>query len=200
MLKSSRLPIAIGAAALLLLGACSSKEAAEQAAAAPASAPAAGGISKDASMLDLMKDSIAPAAEALWNAVGSESTPQGTRDLAPSTDAEWTALRQKAQLIIDASKAIAEEGRVVAHPGQKLKDPPGEGDLTPEQAQAAITKDHPAFVAFSTALQAVGSDYLAAIDKKNVEAFMEVGGKMDEVCEACHTRFWYPNAPKPPGL
>lgn len=204
MSKSLRLVAAIGTATLIVLAACSSKEAATPSAgaAAPAeeaAAPAPAAITAEASVIDLMKDTIAPTADILWGAVGSESTAAGTRDLAPSTDAEWAALREKAQLLVDAARAAA-DGRVLAHPGQKLKDPPGEGDLSPEQAQAAITKDRAVFVAFAESLQAVGGEYLAAIDKKNVETFTEVGGKLDEVCETCHTRFWYPNAPKPPGL
>ena len=202
-----RLSSAIGVATLLVLAACSKKEAATPASEPPAAstataeaAPAvAAPITKDASVIDLMRNTIAPTADALWGAVGSESTATGTRDLAPSTDAEWAALRQKAQTLVDSAKAIAEAGRMVAHPGQKLKDPPGPGDLSPEQAQAQITKDRAVYVGFATAMQGVGNDYLAAIDKKNVEAITDVGGKLDEVCEACHTRFWYPNAPKPPG-
>jgi hypothetical protein len=202
------IPSALIAAAVLALAACSSKEAAKPAAeaaapaapAAEAAAPAPAPITADASVIDLMKNTIAPTADALWNAVGSESTAAGTKDLAPSSDAEWAALRQKAQLLVDSAKAIIEDKRVVARPGQKLKDPPGPGDFTPEQAQAAIAKERAPFVAFATAMQGIGNDYIAAIDKKNVEAFTDIGGKLDEVCEACHTKYWYPNAQKPPGL
>jgi hypothetical protein len=126
-----RIVVSIGGAALLaVVASCSSKDAAEPAAAAAGTSAIS--ISKDASVIDVMRDVIAPTADALWGAVGSESTTEGTRDLAPSTDAEWAGLRQKAQTLVDASKAIMEEGRVIAHPGQKLKDPPGDGDLSPE--------------------------------------------------------------------
>lgn len=148
-------------------------------------------------MLDLMA-SIASSAEALWNAVGSVATAEGTKDLAPSTDAEWAALRAKAQELVDATKALTTDGRVVARPGQKLKDPPGPGDLTPEQAQAEIAKDRAVFNGFALAMQGVGDAYIAAIDKKDVAAFSDVGGKLDEVCESCHKRFWYPQSGAPP--
>jgi cytochrome c556 len=181
-----RVSIATGVVALLLVAGCAAKEAADPAA-----------ITREDSVIDLMKDTIAPTADALWGAVGSEATETGTKDFAPGTDAEWEALRHKAQILIDASKALAEEGRVVAHRGQKLKDPPGEGDLTPEQAQAEIGRSREAFVAFATVMQGVGGDYLDAIDKRNVDAITEIGGKLDEVCEACHMRYWYPNAASP---
>jgi hypothetical protein len=173
-----------GVALLAVFAGCSSKEAAEPATVA---APAASSLSKDASVIDLMKDPIAPTAYALWAAVGPEST-----------DAEWAVLRLQAQTLVDASKAMTEEGRLVAHPGQKLKDPAGEGDLSPEQAQAEISKDRAAYVALATVMQGIGGDYLAAIDSRKVEAFDELGGKLSEVCGACHARYWYPKAATPP--
>jgi hypothetical protein len=199
MSKPVRFKMALGAAAVLVLMGCSSKEAAAPEAPAAAIAPAApSSISADASMLDLMANPIATSAESLWNAVGSVATTEGSKDLAPSTDAEWAALREKAQALVDAAKALTTEGRLVARTGQKLKDPPGPGDLTPEQAQAAITKDHAVFVGFATALQGVGDAYIAAIDKKDVASFTDAGGKLDEVCESCHKRFWYPESGAPP--
>ncbi len=186
-----RLSVVMGASAMLaVLAGCSKKEAAAPAAPEPAAK----------SILDLMHDPIASNADLLWNAVGTVSTETGTKDLAPSTDAEWAALRKQALAIAEAAKLLPMEGRVVAHPDQKLKDPPGEGDLTPAQAQAAIEKDRPAFAAFAVLLENSATAFVAAIDKKDLEAYATACGTLDEVCEACHTRYWYPNAPKPPGL
>jgi hypothetical protein len=36
---------------------------------------------------------------------------------------------------------------------------------------------------------------LRAIDAKDPKAMVEVGGAMDEICEACHVVFWYPGQP-----
>jgi cytochrome c556 len=147
-----------------------------------------------------MLDPIASNAEFLWNAVGSVSTATGTKDLAPSTDAEWAAVRQKAEGLMEAADLLTTDGRVVAHPDQKLKDPPGPGDLTPAQVQAAIEKDRAVFAGFAATLKAAAGAMAAAIDKRDVEAYSTAGGALDEACEACHTRYWYPGAQKPPGL
>lgn len=184
-----RLVLLMGGAALLaVLASCSSREAAEAESAVTAS-PSASNISKDASVIDLMRDPIAPASDALWAGVE-----------APGTDAQWSGLRQNAQALIDAAKAMMEEDRAVAHPGQKLKDPPGEADLSPEQAQAEISKDRAAYVALATVMQGIGGDYLAAAENRKAEAFDDLGGRLAEVCETCHARYWYPKAAKPPGL
>jgi cytochrome c556 len=187
-----RLKAAIGTTALLaLLCSCSSKEAS-----APAAPPVAANAA--ASMLDLMRDPIASNAEALWNAVGTVSTETGSKDLAPGTDAEWAAVRLKATGLMEAADQLATPGRVVAHPDQKLKDPAGPGDLTPAQAQAAIEKGHAAFATFAGVLKNAAGALVAAIDKRDVEAYQTAGGALDEACEVCHKRYWYPESAAPP--
>jgi len=182
-----RIVVSMGGAALLaVFASCSPKDAAESATAVPA---AASSISKDASVIDLMRDPIAPTADALWAGVEP-----------PGTDAQWSVLRQKAQTLIDAAKAMVEDDRVIAHPGQKLKDAPGEADLSPEQSQAEISKDRAPYVALATVMQGIGGDYLAAAESRKAEAFDDLGGRLAEVCETCHARYWYPKAAKPPGL
>ncbi len=195
-----RMSAAIGAASLIaLLTGCSSQEASAPAAAASTAMALPAGLKPAASMLDLMQDPIGVNSDLLWNAVGSVSTPTGMKDVAPATDAEWAVVRHKALALMEAANLLVTEGRVVAHPDQKLQNPPGENDLTPAEAQAAIEKDRAAFVVFATALQAVGGEFLAAIDKRDVDAFTNAGGTLNEVCEACHKRFWYPEALTPAG-
>ncbi|MEO6080671.1 MAG: cytochrome c [Steroidobacteraceae bacterium] len=194
-----RLAVIGASLALIVLVGCSSKEASAPAAPASTAAALPAGPRADASILDLMLDPIAANADVLWNAVGTVSTPTGTKDLAPSTDAEWAAVRQKAVGLMEGADLLMVEGRVVAHPDQKYKDPPGPGDLTPAQAQAAIDKDRMAFNAFAASLKAAGGAIVAAIDKRDLEAYQTAGGTLDEVCESCHKRFWYPEGAKTPG-
>jgi hypothetical protein len=187
---------------LALVAGCAKQEAAAPTAAVPAPTAIAlpGGLVPVASILDLMLDPIDSSADFLWESVATVSTTTGTEDKQPRTDAEWKVVRQKAMLLMEAANLLAIEGRVVAHPGQQLEEPGGKGDYTPAEAQAEITKDHAAFVGFAKAFQLASGELLAAIDKRDVEAYLHAGGTLDEACEGCHTRFWYPNAPKPPGL
>jgi cytochrome c556 len=48
-------------------------------------------------------------------------------------------------------------------------------------------------------LQESSRQLLAAIEKRDVDAFLEAGGDLDEACESCHRRFWYPKSPQLPG-
>lgn len=184
--------------AVLVLSACAKQE--------PAAAPSAiggtlpAGLSAEASILDLMTEFIDPNADELWEAVAIVSTRTGVEQHQPRTDEEWQAARRKSLLLVEAANLLATEGRPVARPGQQLQEPGLSDDFTPEQAQAEIDKDPAAFVGFAVSFQAAARQLLAAIDKRDVDAYLDAGGTLDETCEGCHRRFWYPHAPAPPGL
>lgn len=187
-----RLNAALSISAALMLAGCA------QAPAPVAEAKAAFAPQPVASMLDLMAGPIDAAADALWDAAGTESTAKGLVDKVPKTDADWAKLRQQAVLLAETANLLMIEGRVVAHPGQSLENPPGEGDFTPEQSLAEINANRAAFNGFAKVMQDTAVTAIKAIDGRNVDGLLEAGGNLDEACEACHKRFWYPNAPTPP--
>lgn len=152
-----------------------------------------------ASVIDLMAGQIDPAADFLWESVATVSTEKGVEERHPRTDAEWTQVRHKALAVIEGANLLLVAGRPVGHPGQKLSEPGGEGDFTPEQAQAAVDADRAAFVSYAEAMRGVAELMLAAIEKRDPAAMLEHGGVLDETCENCHRKFWYPNSPLPPG-
>ena len=151
-----------------------------------------------ASVLDLMSGPVDAAADALWDSVGTESSAKGPIDKVPKTDADWAKLRLQAVMLAEMGNLLMVEGRLVARPGQTLENPPGEGDLTPEQSLAQINANRDAFNGFAKAMQDTAITSVKAIDERNVDALLEAGGGLDEACEACHKRFWYPNAATPP--
>jgi len=182
---------------LVLAGCARTEQAASSEPALSASLP--GGLQPEASVLDLMLDFVDPNADELWESVAVVSTRTGVEERQPHTDAEWKVVRRKALVLIESANLLVVEGRQVAHPGQNLEQPGGEGDYTPAQAQAEIDKDRASFVGFARALQIASGEMLKAIDKQDTNAFLEAGGTLDEACEGCHRKFWYPNSPVPPG-
>jgi hypothetical protein len=189
----------IGLAALAIGAALASACAPRAETQAPAAATAAQ-LKPVASVLDLMLGEIDPAADFLWESVATISTEKGIEERQPRTDAEWQAVRFRALNLIEAANLLMIEGRRIAHPGQQLSEPAGPGDFTPEQSQAAVDADRTTYLAYARALQDTAMLTLAAIEKKDPDAMLAVGGALDEACEQCHVKFWYPNAPKPPGL
>jgi hypothetical protein len=144
-----------------------------------------------------MAGQIAPSAAVLWDAVGTVTGPKGTEDKQPRSEAEWLAVRRQALILIEASNLLLVPGRHVAWTAEHRTNPPGQGDLTPEAAEAAIDKNWPVWAAFATSLRATALGTLKTIDARDPNALMESGGAIDEACEACHKTFWYPDAPAP---
>jgi cytochrome c556 len=46
-------------------------------------------------------------------------------------------------------------------------------------------------------LQAVGAEAVRASDAQDTAALLDIGGRMQDVCESCHQVFWYPGAKQP---
>ena len=82
---------------------------------------------------------------------------------------------------------------------RSFREAGGEGDFTPEQSQAAVSADRATFVAYAEAFRSAAELMLAAIEKRDTNAMLDTGGALDEACEQCHRKFWYPNSPLPPG-
>jgi hypothetical protein len=183
-------------ALILGISACSPKT---PPAAPPKSEPVVSELRPVASVLDIMLDVVDHNADILWESVATISGPKGVEERQPRTDKEWAAVRTNALLVIEGANMLMVEGRKVARPGQQLEEPGGATDFTPAQAQVEIEKDRPAFIAFAHSLQDAAGSALAAIEKRDANALLEAGGDLDEACENCHKRYWYPNSPTPPG-
>jgi hypothetical protein len=188
----------VTAVALCLLAALAAgctREAPPVAAAPPPPPPAASFLKPVASVLDLMEGQVEPSSKFIWDAVSTENTAKGPVDHQPKTDADWKAVRLNALQLAEAANLLVMEGRRVAHEGQTLRDKPGPTDYLPERAQQEIDANRATFVAFARALQDTAMAAAASADKRSVDALLDAGGAIDEACEQCHKRFWYPEAP-----
>jgi hypothetical protein len=145
-----------------------------------------------AGVQDIMAFEIDPAADALWESVSIESTRTGTVQKQPHTDEEWKVARGHAITLAEAANLLMMDGRRVAAEGRKLEDTGTPGNLSAEESQKLIDTDHETFVGFSVSLHDVGVQMLKAIDAKDATALMDAGAALDQVCEGCHLKFWYP--------
>jgi hypothetical protein len=80
------------------------------------------------------------------------------------------------------------EGRHIVAPNFQV--PAGEAD--PRVLQQRLDANRAAFNGFALALRGIGLKTLAAIDAKDADQLFQLGGDIDEACEACHLVFWYP--------
>jgi len=140
---------------------------------------------------DLMESIVDPSADALWGAVGTVVDKGGIQEMVPKTQEEWLDVRRAAIRIIEGSNLLMMPGREAAPAGTKSEAPGVE--LEPPQITVLIKKKRKDFDGFARALQLLGVEALRAAEAKNADSLVEIGGRMDNVCEGCHQTFWYPH-------
>jgi hypothetical protein len=158
--------------------------------------PASGGDSSSSSyrttstIKDIMDSVIDPSADFVWDSVQVVATLQGTEEHAPKTDDDWKAVRRHAISLVEASNLLIMPGRRIAKPGEKADDP--NVDLPPEEIQRLVDADRDAWVRLALGLHDAASQTLAAVDSRDVKALLAAGEVLDEACESCHKKYWYP--------
>jgi hypothetical protein len=150
-----------------------------------------------ATVKDLMDAMVDPSADVVWDAVATESGKDGLVDRVPKNDEEWANVRHGAIRLVEAGNLLLMPGRHVARPGEKSEAPGVE--LEGEQMEALIHKDWGAWLKRVKAFHEAGLAVLQSIDAKDPKALFDVGGQLEMACEGCHTQYWYPNQPLPPG-
>src|SRR6266478_3111095 len=147
------------------------------------------------SIKDVMESMIDPSADTLWGSAGTVIDKQGTQDLSPKTQEQWLDVRRAAVRIIEGGNLLMMQGREAAPAGTKSETPGVE--LEPAEISALMKKNRKSFDGFAKALQNAGLDALRASDTKNAALLLDIGARMDSVCESCHQTFWYPSVIKP---
>jgi hypothetical protein len=158
-------------------------------------APAAPLLEPVATIQDLMRYEVDPAADSIWDSVGSITTSSGTVERVPHSDADWAALRRNAVILVEATNLLV-------LPGRKVSETPfpsdGPGVLSSEQIQQQVTDKGAQFGGFAVALRATAKQVVTAVDAKDAAALLKLGETMDSQCEACHLTNWYPHEVVPP--
>jgi hypothetical protein len=164
----------------------------------PAAEPAPGAdaapeYNQVATIQDIMDTMIDPAADYIWESVGTEVSAAGVVEKAPRNPEEWKLERQNGMILVEAANLLMMPGRKVSQPGVKAQNPGIE--LEPHEIEALIAKDRPKFLKLAKAFQDAAIEQLKAIDNKDVPEMMRTGGEIEPACEACHKVYWYPNDP-----
>ena len=119
---------------------------------------------------------IDPAADVIWGSAGFVLTEDGEQDLAPATEEAWAKVRHSAAV-------VAESGNLLLMPHLL---PSGDEPLPAD-----------AWIEFSHAMTRFGQEAMAAVDAKDADALFEVGGKLYNVCRACHQVYARPEDARP---
>jgi hypothetical protein len=149
-----------------------------------------------ATIKDIMDSIVDPSADELWESVSTTVDATGVHEKFPQTDEQWKAVRRDAIRLLEGSNLLLIPGRIVAKPGEKSENPGIE--LEPEQMQVLIDKDREAFVKLAHGLHDRVMVAFKAIEAKDKEALLDSGDGIDQACENCHMKYWYPNEVIPP--
>ena len=141
----------------------------------------------------LMKVTVAPQAQILWDVGNAAYDDNGNVNVAKMTTADWAKLSGAAQAMKAAALSLADAPKVaVAAPGTKLQDEGSPGVATAAQIQRFIDADPKDFAAHARALADVSDGFLEASRTRNGQTLADASARLDEVCEACHVKYWYP--------
>lgn len=141
----------------------------------------------------LMKEVVAPKAQVLWDIGNRVMDDDGNADASKLKPADWAKLTAAAQAMKEASARIAAAPRLaVVAPGMKIEGEGAPGSSSAVQIQAYIDKNPKAFADHARSLVAVTDGFLDAAKTRDATKLLAVSAKLDEACEACHVKFWYP--------
>lgn len=142
-----------------------------------------------ASVQELMRDEVDASADAVWDAVSTNTTAEGVIEKRPRSEDEWNALRRHAVVLLEATNLLVLPGRHVA---TKEFASDGPGVFSSHEIAVELGRRPQEFAAFALGLRAAGRRVLGAIDARDIDGLLREGAAMDNACEACHRSFWYP--------
>ena len=143
-----------------------------------------------ATVEELMRAVIDPAADAVWDAVVITSTREGIDREVPDSDDDWLALEHHAVRLLEAGNLLQIEGRPIAA-ADSVSELPGI-DLEPADIAVRVAAQYDAWLRSGRELHDAGVVVLDAVRARSVDAILESGDRLDAACESCHSRFWYP--------
>ena len=115
-----------------------------------------------ASVKQIMKGIVGPAAAAVFDSVSTSVTAAGTEEKAPHTEQEWEALGNSAAALIESGNLILMGSRAV-----------DKGD----------------WVKHSQALIVAGQGVLKATQAKSPNEVLAAGEALNESCDNCHRKY-----------
>src|SRR5262249_27193198 len=140
---------------------------------------------------DIMDSMVDPSGDFMFESIVEIADENGITRKAPQTDEEWEEVRHRAFILLEAPNLLTMEGRKVAQPHERSKNP--QVELQPEEIQKLVDGDRASFFRRARRLQDAAAEALKAADAKDKDALFHAIENIDKACENCHLHYWYPN-------
>jgi hypothetical protein len=128
----------------------------------PEAATPAVAVEAVATIRQIMKGIVDPAAKNVFNAVSTTVGPKGVEEHVPTTDEEWEDVGNSAAALIESGNMMLMGNR-------------------------AVDKDE--WVKMSRAMIDAGKQVLRATQEKNSDKVFELGEPLNESCDRCHAKY-----------
>jgi hypothetical protein len=116
-----------------------------------------------ASVKELMVSIVDPAADVLWDSVGTVISEEGIEEWYPKTDEEWSSVRASAVTIMESGNLLMIGTRA---------------------------RDRGMWMELSKGLIDAGRAAVEAAESKNPDAVFAVGEEVYVACDRCHALYW----------
>lgn len=127
--------------------------------ATPVEAPA---MTPVASIKQIMNGIVMPAANVVYQSVGTVVSADGVKDMEPQNDQEWAVVGNSAAALVESGNLLLMGDRAV---------------------------DRGDWVKMTQAFIAAGNMILKAAEAKTVDGILEAGGQLNTTCDTCHERY-----------
>ncbi len=154
--------------------------------------PLIGPMKPVVSVKELMRYTIDPLADNVFDAVTWDISKKGIVHNEPRTDEDWEKVRIGAVTLAEAIYLL-KVPRPFTPPGDVNNSTgPNPPELSPTQIKAKLDKDPVLWEAKIEALRNAALEIFDIANKKDVNALFEASADLDMACEACHLEYWYP--------
>lgn len=139
----------------------------------------------------LMQGGVNTAVNELWDIGNNAMNDTGGIDPAQMDDEKWARLENAATLLESESRKMAEAQIIhAALPGEGSVVEPGAYSMA--DVQSYLDADPQAFRLLASAMATHSGKIAAAAKARDAETAGQLVGEVDQVCEACHAKYWYP--------
>ena len=150
---------------------------------------------------EVMAGTIDPIADVIWETSSKSYGSDGNAQSGILSPAEWDKIAKAARDLHNGSAVIADNPDiVVVKPGAKILD---EGKvpeaITAAQVEQYVKRDRPGLSQHARELSLIALNIEVAAKAHDAARTVKLSEDLDEVCESCHKRFWYPDQPAPTG-
>jgi hypothetical protein len=144
------------------------------------------------SVKELMRYTIDPIADNIFDAVSWDITKKGIVETTPQTDEDWEKVRIGAVTLAEGIYLL-KIPRLMAPAGDLNNSTgPNPPELSPAQIQAKIDADPVLWDAKIEALRNAALAVFQVANKKDAKELFQSGEDLDRACEGCHLEYWYP--------